>query len=413
MSEHTHQEQTHAVLGASGAKRWMNCAGSVRLSAEIGHEDTSSFYAREGTAAHAVAEKCLTSGLDPEFYVGQRIEGVTVNREMASAVRVYVERVRMVADTAQADTLIEVRFDLSKGGPEDKGLDPPEPMFGTADAVIYDELHGKHLWIFDYKHGQGVAVEAEYNPQLQYYALGAILKLGVKPRKITVVIIQPRASHPLGIVRDWTFDWEDLVAFKEKLMVAAYATAEPDAPLATGDWCRFCPARAECPAQHALAVETAQQEFEVMVVGDDEGPGSLPEVHALTEDEVLAVLDKADYVIGWLRAVQKYADEKLNRAEAVPGWKLVAKKSNRKWNDEDEVLALMETIPGIDIDDYAPRKLPSVNQAGLLLRRVDADLPEGLDNRDVTGYNMVREDDPRTAAQILLPGDEFQTEPRG
>lgn len=410
MSEHTHQEQAHAILGASGAKRWMNCPGSVRLSAEVGHEDTTSFYAREGTAAHAVAEKCLTSGLDPEFYVGQRIEGVNVTREMASAVRVYVDRVRMVAEAAQTEPLIEVKFDLGSGGPDDKGLDPPEPMFGTADAVIYDELHGKHLWVFDYKHGQGVAVEAEENPQLQYYALGAVLKLGIKPRKISVVIIQPRASHPLGIIRDWTFDWEHLVAFKERMMVAAYATAEPDAPLACGDWCRFCPARAECPAQHNLAVETAKQEFEVMVVGDEEVPGSLPEAHALTEDEVLAVLDKADYVIEWLRSVQKYADEKLNRGEEVPGWKLVAKRSNRAWTDEAEVEAALAKIPGIDIDDYKPRKLLSVRQAELLLRRVDADLPEGLDNRDVRGYNMVREADPRTAAQILLPGDEFQTD---
>jgi hypothetical protein len=133
----------------------------------------------------------------------------------------------------------------------------------------------------------------------------------------------------------------------------------------------------------------------------------------LTENEILAVLDKADYVIEWLRSVQKYADEKLEAREVVPGWKLVAKKSNRKWNDEAEVMDLMESVAGIDVDDYAPRKLVSPHQAGLLLRRVDVDLPEGLDNRDVRGYNRVREDDPRQAAQILLPGDEFDTEPQG
>jgi hypothetical protein len=407
MSDHTHQEQAHAILGASAAYRWMACPGSVRLSKEVGFEDTSSPYAREGTAAHAVAEKCLSSGLDPEFYVGQRIEGIEVTREMASAVRVYVDRVRMVAEAAQTDPLVEVRFDLSTGGPDGKGLDPPEPMFGTADAVVWDELHGKHLWIMDYKHGQGIAVEAENNPQLQYYALGAVLALGVKPRKVTVVIVQPRATHRDGIIRDWTFEWEDLVAFKERLMVAAYETEKEDAPLAVGPWCKFCPAKAQCPAQYDHAVETAQQEFAVIEAPDEslDTTGSLPAPHLLTENELLEVLDKADYVMDWLRSVQKYADEKLESGAELPGWKLVAKRANRKWNNEEDVVSYLKAVPGLEPDDYLPRKLLSPRQVELLLKRIGADMPGDLTNRDVTGYNRVPADDPREA--IAPPGSEF------
>lgn len=407
MSEHTHHDQAHAVLGASGAHRWMNCPGSVAMAKEIGHEETESIYAREGTAAHAVAEKCLRSGLDPEFYVGQKIEGIKVTREMAASVRIYVDRVRMVAKAAQTEPLIEVRFDLSKGGPEGKGLEPPEPMFGTADAVVWDELHGRTLWVLDYKHGQGVTVEAENNPQLMYYALGAVLKLGMNPppRKIKVVIVQPRASHPDGIIRDWEFEWADLVAFKNELMVAAYATQEENAPLKTGSWCRFCPARAVCPAQEELAVAVAQQEFGAMVPATEEQPGSLPAPYTLTEDELLEILDKSDYVIEWLREVQRYADNLLETGTPLPGWKLVAKRANRKWNDEEEVIAFLRGVDGVEEEDYLPRKLLSPNQTELLLRRVGAELPEHFTNREVSGYNRVREEDPRRA--ICPAGAEF------
>jgi hypothetical protein len=375
----------------------MNCPGQVRLSAECGGEDRGTFYSREGTAAHRVAEKCLVNGMDPEFYVGQKIEGVKVSREMASAVRVYVDKVRMVAGATNytiTEKDVEVRVSLEK-------CDPPEDMFGTVDYRQYDELRGRHLWVIDYKHGQGVTVEAAENEQLMYYALGAVLELNVKPRKITVVIVQPRASHPDGIIRDWTFDWERLVEFKNDLMVAAYATRDEDAPLAVGDWCRFCPALAQCPAQHDHAVEVAQQEFAVMRTDE---PGSLPAPHALTEEELLLVLEKGDYVSRWLKAVRDYAFEKLEQGEELPGWKLVPKRANRKWNDEEEVRALLLQYPGVEEVDITKTALISPRQAELLLRRISEELPEGLTNRTPSGYNLAPSDTP---APAHTPGAEF------
>ena len=44
----------HALLSASSAYRWLACPPSALLSAK--YEDTSSSYAQEGTAAHALAE---------------------------------------------------------------------------------------------------------------------------------------------------------------------------------------------------------------------------------------------------------------------------------------------------------------------------------------------------------------------
>ena len=48
---------THALLGPSGAKRWMSCPPSARLEESFQEESTD--YAAEGTLAHKLAEQIL------------------------------------------------------------------------------------------------------------------------------------------------------------------------------------------------------------------------------------------------------------------------------------------------------------------------------------------------------------------
>ena len=247
----------HATLGASSSHRWKECPGSVRLSEGI--EDKSSPYAREGTAAHELAAECLTRGGQAADRIGdiitvtekegdERVEyEIEVTEEMATAVQTYVDAVREKAAMGNV-VRIETRFDLTP-------LNPPAPMFGTADAVIY-RRDDKHLFVDDYKHGQGVTVQAENNPQLMYYALGAVVDLQAKPEKITVTVHQPR-SRADETVRAWTFGWDDLIAFKKDLFEAAEKTQQEDAPLNPGDHCRFCPLADSCPESTVTAPAAA------------------------------------------------------------------------------------------------------------------------------------------------------------
>lgn len=386
----------HAILGASGAVRWMTCAGSVRLAEQVEHKDTGSEYAREGTCAHAIGERSLLDGMEPEYYIGMKFEGVKVDRDMAVAVREYVEKVKLVAascGTKIGPEHVETQFNLEK-------LNPPQPMFGTVDYWDFNP-ETKHLWILDYKHGQGVAVEAEENPQLMYYALGAVLATGIRPDKITVTIVQPRCYHEDGTVRDYTFDYDRLKSFTKELMAAAHATEEPDAPLVMSEaGCRWCPAKAQCPLQHETAVAVAQQEFDVVEAD------TLPVPETLTEEQVELVLDKADTVISWLNAVKKHTKDKLERSQSVDGWKLVWKSANRKWVDEEEVVQILKGIEGLDLDDFVSVVSPA--QVEKRLKRYGAQLPEGLTHKKPSGYNMVRATDKRDA---VVPGDEFDTVP--
>ncbi len=57
--EINHAERDHALLSASGAKRWLACTPSARL--EEYFPELTSAYAEEGTKAHETAEKVLSA----------------------------------------------------------------------------------------------------------------------------------------------------------------------------------------------------------------------------------------------------------------------------------------------------------------------------------------------------------------
>ena len=78
-------------------------------------------------------------------------------------------------------------------------LDYVPEAFGRCDCVM---LGGDTLVITDYKHGKGVPVSAERNPQMMLYALGAI-KLyrplfGDTIRQVEIYIDQPRLNSYEG-----------------------------------------------------------------------------------------------------------------------------------------------------------------------------------------------------------------------
>lgn len=368
----------------------MACPGSVRLSAGI--PNTTSDFAREGTAAHALAELALRKAADPALWIGTTVEGVEVTEDMADFVRVYTDVCRGVMSEL-SEHWIEHRFSLG-------ALNPPAPMFGTADFVAYNATD-RELIVCDLKYGQGVVVEVVDNKQLRYYALGAALSLDAARYPINTVVIcvvQPRATHPDGVARAETIAYADLLAFAADLLDAARETTKPDAPLAPGSHCRFCPASGICPAQLAQAQEIARCEFDAMPLDVPPAPETLP-------DHVFAdMLGKLHILEDWAAAMRAHAKARMERGEHVPGWKLVAKRAVRKWESPERVRDYMAAT-GFERDEYLDEKVKSPAQLEKLFTKkaIPAEL---VVVKQSTGTTMAPEHDPRPAV-ALSAGDDF------
>lgn len=368
----------HSKIGASSAKRWMACPGSVRLCEGLA-TGRSSEYAAEGTAAHAFAEMCLRPWAEgkplvsPDNYLGQTVENFIVTPNMAEAVNVYVEA--SANDYQEGDEIeIEVRFDLSE---------VHTGLFGTADKIRYRESDAS-LKVSDYKHGAGVAVDVEWNEQLMYYALGAALRLGRRPlRTITLEIVQPRCPHPDGIVREWTIGVDVLIDFCEDLRQAAIRTEAPEALLNPGDHCRWCPASGFCPARRDLAQARAKMVF---MDGVD-----------YSGEDLASCLADLPSILQWAKAVNEFAYSEAVAGRIPPGYKLVQKPARRKWRDDEVTAEALKDFGMDDEDIYQPRELKTVPMIEKVYGKKNMKELEELIVMEPTGTTLVPLTDRRPA----------------
>jgi len=378
----------HAKFGASNAKRRMNCPGS--LNAEAPFPDESSPYAELGTAAHELGEFCLVNGHEDAFaFIGEEHNGHKVDDNMARAVQVYIDHIRATAMSEPSLCRYEKRFSLDK-------LDPPMPMFGTADCIIYGKESGT-LYVIDYKHGQGVAVEVEDNAQLKYYALGAILEIGDKApvNKVTTIVVQPRAMHPDGPVRQHSYSRDEIMDFGTELIDAAHESLKPNAPRIAGDHCKFCKAAGTCSALRNDALAVAQDEF-----------GAVKDINDLTPAEVADYLEKVPLIEEWIKSLRRHANYILESGNTLPGYKLVEKRPTRRWRVENEFVA-WATEEGLDDDDIYEKKLKSPSQIERIVGKKN--LPTSLVMAVSTGTSMVADTDNRPAVATLA-ADDFTVE---
>ena len=366
---------------------------------EAGTPKTTSVHAEEGTAAHKLAELVLTTDHSPISYLGDTLNGFEVDEEMVESVQVFVNAVGRALIHEDVLLWVERRFSLAK-------LNPPAPMFGTSDAVTFDPRK-KLLTVFDLKYGRGVVVEVEENPQEMYYGLGALLEIEESFPEyrgeidhIKLVIVQPRAAHPDGVVRAVIISYEDLLAFASGLLERAEATQVEDAPLTPGDWCRWCRAAPICPALQKQAMAVAKREF-------SELPGNLPPApETLTISELVTVLDNADILTDWIKSVHGHVMGMLERGEEVPGYKLVPKRAMRKWVNPDEVLEYTRRRGLLD-EEVQETKLISPAQLDKIIKRQYHTLvPEELWAKKSSGHNLAPSSDPRPAEQ-LRPAVDF------
>lgn len=317
----------HSSLGASSTKRWMNCPGSVNLSKDLPNNESR--FAAEGTFAHNLAEKCLKFPNGPSLkpLADAVLEtGEPIPEEMAEAVSIYVRTIIFDLKEYSNDkgTLgIESKFHLD-------WID--KRCFGTNDCSIL--IPFKKLIIYDFKYGAGIPVEVENNPQLLYYALGALRNTETEDwhdvEEIELVIIQPRAPHHDGPVRRWTCNIKDLDYFEHELKQAIKKVDECPEELNAGDHCTFCNAKAHCPALHKKAQEIAKSDFT-----------KITDVQTLTGDQLASVINFKSVLNKFIDACEERATEMLKSGQEIKGLKLVRSRTQRKWADAEDAEAAL------------------------------------------------------------------------
>ena len=318
----------HALLSPSSAHRWLVCTPCAVLESTL--PEQTSPYAEEGTKAHSLAEMKLR----------RKLLGITGLRkpkdtdpEMDEATDFYLNFVTEELNAARsktpdADLYVEQTFDLTDYIPD---------AFGTSDAVIVsDEL----LEVIDLKYGKGVMVNAEENPQLMLYTLGAALHYdGIYDfDNVRCSIVQPRLNHvstydlPLDKLMDWAENY-----IKPQAALAFKGEGE----YVTGEHCRFCKAAGICRKRVTEAFD---------VIAHSAEP-------TLSDEEIESILPRLGPAKEWIDSIWAYVESKAsNEGFKWKGYKVVESGTKRKISDEIKVLKAI-TDAGFDLEDVTTLKL--------------------------------------------------------
>ena len=303
----------HSDVGPSSLERVLACTASVKVTADM--ESETSEFAEEGTAAHAEAEWKLRKVLKQR--AGKRPTSDYWTDEMEKCTDDYRDFCidqyeKAKSECKDAIAFVEQRVDLSEYVPG---------CFGTVDFMAISD---RRLYVTDFKYGRGVMKDAENNPQLMAYGLGAleIAEPIFDVEEVVLTIFQPRLSH----VSSWSISVKDLKEWAETVLVPKVEEAvKGDGSFAVGEWCRFCKARNTCRARADHFLDLAKMDFEDPAL--------------LTDEEFAEVMAKAEELSHWVSDVMAYASaQAIEHGKHWEGYKLVEGRSNRKFSVPDETI---------------------------------------------------------------------------
>lgn len=339
------QDRAHAVLSASGFKKWSTCTMSAAIEELLPDEDSD--YSAEGTYAHAVGEAWLrvwlggNDGADVE--AANELTNPELNEdakrwfnpEFAEYVQDYVDYVtKRVTELREqhghdnVTVLLEQRLDFSRWVPQG---------FGTGDVAI---IFPGGVEVIDLKFGKGIFVDGENNGQTRLYGLGAYDRYHILYdfEEVTVTIVQPRKDNISGETinvaeLNGLLTWADeLVKPRAAIAWAAVQGDRSEARFVPGSHCSeaFCKARFTCAARARYMLEAADKSY------------ALKEPDTLTIEQLEEVVERADLAVKWLSDVKSYL---LKQAEAgrvqLQRFELVEGRSNRTISDTKEAAAVL------------------------------------------------------------------------
>ena len=360
------------IVGGSTAKRVINCPGSVALVAKMPPKDSSS-YADRGTLLHNAMAAILDSDtVTPESmlwttYKDETLTGELFNEKILPALAAL--------DAIDPEGVMEYAVETVVGF----GTYLPG-VFGSADLL---GRLGNRAVVLDWKFGDGVAVSAEENEQGLFYAAAAMRTPETAwvfdgAEEIEIVIVQPPA------VKRWVTTVKRVKEFERSLKRAVKASTMPDAAIVVGDHCRWCAAKPLCPKMTGAVDRAVKVQLEMLPAAT-----------------VGAYLANADLLEDWIKDLRALAMTMMENGAKVPGYKLVAKRSVRKWLDESKAA---DALVALGVDPMK-QELVSPAQAEKLLKPLKQALPDDLVASVSSGTTFAPESDPRP--EVLQIGQQL------
>jgi hypothetical protein len=374
----------HFKYGGSTAARTLACPAWIRLSASIPKNHGSNEAADTGTLLHNCMEEWLKGDMPltdllagGREYKGIKLTSDLLHDKLVPAVSALTEVLQGAFKGVLTEPLVKISDDTG----------------GSID-VLAKSADGKTVHIIDYKFGH-VPVSAEDNAQLLFYALAADIDPATKSffgdcDTVAMTIIQPNENGP--DFETWTQPYEALTDFEDKLFDAIDLSKQEDCAPTAGPHCTYCPAMATCPIKTGEAAVALR-------ITDLDKLGQLSAAMAMVES-----------VEKWAKAVKKQAHEQMEQGVKVDGFKLVAKRAMRVWNEPEVIEGKVRRMRRILIEEAFDMKFKTPPQLEKLCKE------KGIDFKEFTPYicsvssgtTVAKESDKRSEV-IALDGLEAMT----
>jgi len=390
----------HAKLSPSGSSRWIACPGSVNLTKDLQNKSGDAAY--RGTIIHQAGEELLIGDKD---YLGPGVSIIVeqdngtskveyLAKDMYEEAKFYADYVKSIAERDEDSEIIpEMKIDLTEIAPD---------TFGHSDAVVTEN---NNLHIIDLKTGAGL-VEAKDNSQLMIYAYGAYLELEDFHyiHNIVLHIVQNNARSGGDKTNSFKITVEELLAYIDDVVKpAAEEALKPDARCIPGEiQCKWCPAASFCTA---LLSDVEDAFDDITSDHQDENPKDIGKVVSM--DKAVEFYKSLSIIDIWKKAIEGRMFEELNLGKEVPGFKLVKKVKHKKWINEEEAFNKLKSWE--KLDDIAPRKLVTPNQADKILGKMSTAKKNKFDQlwvRPEGELTVVPESDKRPAEKPTI--DDFE-----
>ena len=315
-----------------------------------------------------------------------------VTQDMVNAIEVAIEYVERLQ---ARNSFYEEKLDYSHIAPQG---------FGTGDILleVYEKVATNKrvntLYVIDYKHGQGIKVDAFENSQGMLYGIGALNSLDMlfdqDIERVVIVIIQPRMDN----ISEYEISVEDLKAWGEKIKPQAqlaydlYANMlyskgygekgdvlKPESFNPTEKGCQWCDGKKhkQCKALAAKGYGAAVEGFEDLTAEQQADLPSIEVSNNTIKDPML--MSNADFAAVYkgmaifsifARDLEDEIRYRIKRGELIPGLKLIDTIKSRAWKEGDEHAIKCMRTAGLQKSHYENISIISPTQAEKAIKEV-------------------------------------------